>query len=227
MNKYQLQILKRGTRMSQDIELLSAILSEGVRGNALDEVESLAGTLLLRAGGNIFNLSRFSLEDLRNYGLSDRQALLLATSLEFSRRFEDRTESTNALRLTEPKKVFEYFKNKTRDLDYEKCWIVSLNSKNCLIRCDEITSGVANCANFHPRDFLRAAVRANAISIIMVHNHPSGDPIPSAEDVEITRKLQAAARTLDINFVDHIIIGRENIPPHFCGFYSFHESRKI
>lgn len=228
MNKFQQWILKRGSRMVADKDLLAAILSEGLRGEAAVEAAGeLAGTLLERSGGSIFNLSRLSLEDLKNYGLTDRQALLLLTALEFSRRYEDRREPYSELQFTLPAKVFDYFKGIVRDLDIEKCWVVSLNIKNRMIRCDEITSGTADRSNFHPRDFLRAAVRANAISIILVHNHPSGDSTPSPADFEITKKLQRAAQTLDIEFSDHVVIGRENVPPNFNGYYSFRENGKI
>ncbi|MCR5183674.1 MAG: DNA repair protein RadC [Opitutales bacterium] len=227
MNKYQEQILKRGTRMATDTELLAAILSEGVQTKKLESAAILANILFERSGKSIFNLSRFSVEDFKNYGLNDRQTVLVATSLEFSRRFEDRIESHKEIRFDNPQKVFDYFKSKFRDLDYEECWIVSLGSNNVLIRADKITSGIANSSQFHPRDFLRAAVRANAVSFMMVHNHPSGDSSPSREDVKITKKMLEAAKIVEINFVDHVIVGRENIPPNFQGYYSFHDAGHI
>jgi DNA repair protein RadC len=106
-------------------------------------------------------------------------------------------------------------------LDVEKFWILSLNRRNRLIRCEEITSGTANSTLAHPREVFRAAMRESASAVICVHNHPSGDPSPSAPDVAITRQIFAASKAVYIPLIDHLIMGRRTADPAGIGYYSF------
>jgi DNA repair protein RadC len=87
----------------------------------------------------------------------------------------------------------------------------------------ELTSGTANATLAHPREVFRIAVREGASAIVCVHNHPSGDPTPSSPDVNITRLLRDAARTVDITLIDHVILGRIGADPAGKGYYSFRE----
>lgn len=99
-----------------------------------------------------------------------------------------------------------------------------LNRKNRLLKLAEITSGTATAALAHPREVFRAAVRESSSAIVCVHNHPSGDPTPSAADVQVTRQLREAARAVDIELLDHVVIGRAANDPLNRGFYSFREA---
>ena len=100
-----------------------------------------------------------------------------------------------------------------RDWAQEGFHILSLNTKNRLINRHMVTLGLANASLVHPREVFRPAITDNASAVVLVQNHPSGDPTPSAEDVRITRQLIEAGRIIDIKVVDHIIIGRPDNGP--------------
>jgi DNA repair protein RadC len=107
-------------------------------------------------------------------------------------------------------------------LAVEKFYVLCLNRKNRLIKLVEATSGTATAALAHPREVFRIAIREAATAVVCVHNHPSsGDPAPSNPDIVVTRQLREAAKAVDIEFVDHVIIGRRESDPLGVGFYSF------
>jgi DNA repair protein RadC len=90
-----------------------------------------------------------------------------------------------------------------------------------------VTSGTVTSSLVHPREVFREAIKNNATAIIAVHNHPSGDPTPSQADIHVTRQLNQAAQILQIDFLDHIILGRREIDPLKQGFYSFNDAGLI
>jgi DNA repair protein RadC len=106
-------------------------------------------------------------------------------------------------------------------LEVEKFWVVCLNRKHRLLKRIEITSGTATSSLSHPREVFREAIRANASAIVVVHNHPSGDPAPSKADVEVTRQLRQAAEIVSIDLLDHVIVGQTGADPQGVGYFSF------
>jgi DNA repair protein RadC len=106
-------------------------------------------------------------------------------------------------------------------LEVEKFWVLCLNRKNRLLKRIEITSGTAANTLVHPREVFRAAIREGATAVICAHNHPSGDPAPSAADIQVTRQLREAAKIVDIILIDHVVIGRAAADPAGTGYYSF------
>jgi DNA repair protein RadC len=126
--------------------------------------------------------------------------------------------------LNRPELVFAYFKPLTSGLAVEKFWVLCLNRKNRLIKLAEVTSGTATSSLAHPREVFREAIRHSATAVICVHNHPSGDPAPSAADVQVTRQLRDAAKAVDIELLDHIIVGHPPADPQGRGYYSFREA---
>ena len=143
----------------------------------------------------------------------------LVSAFEIGRRIEERTEFSGALTTAED--IFKFFEKKALPLDREKCWILCTDAKNRVIRFEEITAGTASASVFHPRDFLRPAIRSNASALALIHNHPSGDSSPSASDIRITNSLANACKIFEIRLLDHVVIGRRNIPPHTKGYFSF------
>jgi len=99
-----------------------------------------------------------------------------------------------------------------------------LNRKNRLLKRIEITSGTATAALAHPREVFRAALRESACAVVCVHNHPSGDPAPSAPDLHVTRQLREASNAVDIQLLDHVILGTAANDPLARGYYSFREA---
>ena len=103
--------------------------------------------------------------------------------------------------------VFGAFELPVKGLTVEKFWVLCLNRKNRLLRQHEATSGTASSSLVHPREVFREAIRAGASAVICVHNHPSGDPDPSPEDIDVTRRLIDAGRLIGIPLLDHVIVG--------------------
>lgn len=108
--------------------------------------------------------------------------------------------------------------------EQESFWVIHLNRKNYAKGRQMITLGTATSCLAHPREIFRAACLASAAAIVIVHNHPSGDPSPSAADTMLTRQIQDAAKTLDIPLLDHVIIGDAKQDPLGKGYYSFREA---
>lgn len=106
----------------------------------------------------------------------------------------------------------------------ESFWVILLDRKNHALGRVRITLGTATAALAHPREVFRPAILANASAIICAHNHPSGDPAPSAPDVRVTRQLRDAAKAVDIELLDHVIVGYPESDPLRAGYFSFGEA---
>lgn len=212
--------MRRGTRCLCDDELLAALLDTGARLKTSPEYD--ARKVLETAAGSFFQLSRWDVSDFTALGLPLSRACSLVAAFEIGRRIEERTEFS--AQLTSAADIFDFFERKALPLDREKCWVICADAKNRVIRFDEISAGTASASVFHPRDFLRPAVRANASAVALIHNHPSGDSSPSSSDLRITKSLAEACRIFEIRLLDHVIVGRRNIPPHARGYFSFVEA---
>jgi DNA repair protein RadC len=185
-------------------ELLAIILRVGITGeNVLD-----VATRLLSQHGGLVGLARLNFDELcATRGLGEAKAAQLRAALELGRRLavatpEDRPvirEARDVARLLQPEMAL---------LDQEQLRILVLNTKNQVIAAPTISSGTVNQSQVRPAEVFRPAIRANATAIIVVHNHPSGDPTPSRDDVRVTADLVEAGRLLDIEVLDHIVIGQ-------------------
>ncbi|MCX6750426.1 MAG: JAB domain-containing protein, partial [Candidatus Pacearchaeota archaeon] len=117
--------------------------------------------------------------------------------------------------------VFDYFHERLKDEKQENFYILMLNNQNKIIGEQAISKGILDCAIIHPREVFRPAIKNSSARIILVHNHPSGNPQPSAEDLEITKKLIRAGEELDIKVLDHVIVGGEK------EWWSWVEDKKV
>lgn len=134
-------------------------------------------------------------------------------------------EDGPAVPCNRPQAVFEYMKGAfDANPEQESFWVILLNRKNFPKGRHMISLGTATSCLAHPREIFRAAVLASATGIICVHNHPSGDPAPSCADTQMTRQIRDAAKTMDIEFLDHVIIGDAKQDPRGIGYYSFREA---
>jgi DNA repair protein RadC len=213
----QERLQRLGAGALADKELLAMLLRSGTRGQ---DVVTLAEKLLQEAG-SLAGLLRWGEADFRRLkGIGRVKALQLLTVIEVARRILNQQQETDPL-LDAPEKVFRYCRSFALGLAVEKCWALCLNRRNRLMRRVEITSGTAGSTLVHPREFFREAIRESASAVICVHNHPSGDPAPSAADLRMTRTLRAAAETLDIILSDHVIVGEPAHDPLGLGYYSF------
>lgn len=211
---------RAGVRVLSDTELLAMLLRNGTRGM---DVLTLSARLMQEAG-SLAGMIGWSESDFRQLkGIGHVKALQLVAVMDVVRRVLVQQQAEAPL-LNRPELILNFLFPLTAGLAVEKFWVLSLNRKNRLIKCDEVTSGTATMTLAHPREVFRAALAASATGVICAHNHPSGDPAPSTADIQITRQLREAARTVDIELIDHVVIGRPSADPTRRGYYSFRES---
>lgn len=194
--------IKLGMAALGNHEVLAIILRTGYNNQ---NVLQLAYEILATSEG-LSGLSKLSYEELRKIkGLKEAKALSLMAAFEISKRLEEsRGES---LSITTPNAIYSLFSAKLKNENQERFYVVFLNTKNKLTSYKEMFVGGLDRSLVHARDIFREAVKNNAARIILVHNHPSGDPTPSAADTEVTKKIIAAGEVLGISVIDHIIIG--------------------
>jgi DNA repair protein RadC len=184
-------------------ELLAILLGTG--GTAAGVLE-LAGRVLEIGDGSLRRLAqRPSAELLRAQGVGPTKAARLLAALELGARIA-REERPPLFRIREPDDVVRLFQPRLRDLQVEEFHLLALDSQSQVLREVLVTRGLLNSSLVHPREVFRAAIAEAAAGIIVVHNHPSGDPTPSAEDRAVTQQLVAAGRLLDLPLYDHVII---------------------
>ena len=209
-----------GPAALSDTELLAMLLRSGTRGSDVLTVASR----LIAEGGSLGGLIGWRSPDFRRQkGIGPVKALQLVTVMEIARRVIGQQHGQAPV-LNRADLVASYLAPLTCGLEVEKFWVLCLNRKNRLLKAVEITSGTATAALAHPREVFRAAIREGASAVICAHNHPSGDPAPSAPDLQVTRQLRDSARTVDIELLDHVIVGRAASDPTGRGYYSFRES---
>lgn len=216
----QERLEKFGASSLSDTELLAMLLRSGTRGQ---DVLTLA-TRLISDAGSLASLITWRAEDFQKLkGIGPVKALQLVTVMEVARRVVGQ-QSGEAPLLNRADLVTAYLQPVVVGLEVEKFWVLCLNRKNRLLKRVEITSGTAHAALAHPREVFRAAIREAASAVVCVHNHPSGDPAPSAPDLSTTRQLREAARAVEIELLDHVIVGRTAADPLGRGYFSFREA---
>ncbi|MFA7288336.1 MAG: DNA repair protein RadC [Melioribacteraceae bacterium] len=193
----------RGPQSLTNEELIAIILRTGMKGkDVLDVAHEL-----LSEFGSLKNLASQSVESiLRVPGIGPEKASTLVASFELNLRIRQEIESNKKIKVTSPKIIAEYFIPYFRDKQKEQFLVVTLNSANIMERFNIISEGSLNTSIVHPREVFKTAIDNRAANIILIHNHPSGNPEPSKEDIEITKKLVESGRILDIKIFDHIII---------------------
>ena len=216
----QERLEKFGAGALSDTELLAMLLRSGTRGQ---DVLTLA-TRLIAAAGSLAGLIAWRADDFEKLkGIGRVKALQLVTVMEVARRVVGQQAGESPL-LSRADLVTAYFQPVVFGLEVEKFWVLCLNRKNRLLKRVEITSGTATAALAHPREVFRTAIRESATAVVCVHNHPSGDPAPSAADIQVTRQLRDAARAVDIELLDHVIVGRSGADPLGRGWFSFRDA---
>jgi DNA repair protein RadC len=213
----QERLQRHGPAALSDTELLAMLLRSGTRGH---DVLSVATRLLAEAGSLAQLITWREADFCRFKGVGRIKALQLLTVTEIARRILTQ-QSGEAPILDRPDFVATYFQPIIAGLEVEKFWVLCLNRKNRLIKRVEVTSGIATASLAHPREVFREAIREAAVAIVCVHNHPSGDPQPSPQDMHMTRQLREAAKIISIDLIDHVVLGRKANDPAGLGYYSF------
>ncbi len=197
---------RMGAEAVPDEMLLALVLGGGVSGrNVLD----VARALLSERYGSLAELARASVDELLQVrGIGPVRARTLSAAMELARRLADeRLAERPAIR--SPGDAAEALRARARGLGREVFWMLPLNRRNQLLRMPtEVSRGLADASLVHPREVFMAAIRCGAVGVVLAHNHPSGDPTPSAEDIGITRQIVQAGEILGIEVLDHVILGQ-------------------
>ncbi len=197
------RLLARGPEAMSDAQLVAIVLRTGGGGrSALDIAMELLDTF-----GTMRDLERASVSEFCSLkGMGTAKAAQLKAALELGRRLF-REPPVKGPGFSTGQDVYSYFHPLLRNLDKEVFHCAMLDVKNRLIRDSRISEGTLTSSLVHPREAFRDAIRESAASVIFVHNHPSGDPSPSREDILLTERLKAAGETVGIRVLDHIIVG--------------------
>ena len=211
------KMLKRGINSLNDSELLAILVGSGIKDQSAVE---LARKILQKAENNLNELGKLDIKALQKIkGVGEVRAITIIAALELGRR-RKMSDILNKKRITTSNDVFELFHSILSDLPYEEFWILLLNRSNKIIEKVKISQGGITGTIIDVRLILKNAIERLATSIILCHNHPSGNLQPSDSDNLITRKIQEAGKYLDLPVIDHIIV---------CDgeYYSFADEGKL
>jgi len=168
--------------------------------------QEVASTILARFE-NLRKLAGASLQELQAvHGIGPVKALEIKACFELAKRFHQ-VHLRPGIILNSSEQVFAYYHEKLRDQKQEKFFVILLDSKHRIIREELVSVGSLNFSVVHPREVFSPAIREAAGSILLVHNHPSGDPVPSREDIQLTYRLIEVGKVVGIDVLDHIVIG--------------------
>ena len=209
------KLLHRGAEALGNAELLAIFIGSGVPGtNAVD----VAQELLSSAGGRLTELCGRSPKKLMaQKGVGKARAVTIAAALELGRRYLAEASAEQAV-ITGPGDVARMMLPQMKGLTHEECWVLYLNRANRVTGKERLTSGTVDCTLIDPKHIIRNVLERQAKAVILVHNHPSGSPLPGEADIRATRQLQLALRTFDARLFDHVILSDG-------GYYSFQDER--
>ncbi len=200
------KLLAKGPMALSDGELLAILIGSGTR--QLSAVD-LARNILASTQNSISELSRLSIKELIKFkGIGEAKAINIAAALEIGRR-RRLNDGLQKKKITSSRDAFEIMHPLLSDNNYEEFWIIILNRGNVVKRTLKISEGSLAGTVADPKKIFKLALEENASSVILCHNHPSGNVQPSAKDTEITQKCKNAGLFLDLPVLDHIIIGQD------------------
>ncbi|MCM0081138.1 DNA repair protein RadC [Geomonas sp. Red32] len=217
------KLLQHGCTALSDAELLALIIGSGDAATSRSALD--LGRDLLAEFQSLRSLSDASCAEIQRIkGLGPAKASSVKAALDLARRLRGEQRPIESFtRFTSALQVYEQFSDldyEFRDIRKEYFMVLLLDGKNRIIKRIRVSEGSLNQSIVHPREVFNVAVRESAAAIILLHNHPTGDPTPSPEDLEVTRRLRDAGEVMGIKVLDHIIIGEG-------AFYSFAERGHI
>lgn len=211
------RLYQYGSENLSDEELISIILKTGTKGMSVKEVS----LKLLENVGNIKKLKDIGINTLMGInGIGKVKAIEIKAAIELGRRIYIENNKLGGIILNNSLKIYEYFKDLIGDKKQEYFYTVYVDTKGRYIDKKCLFVGTINNSIVHPREIFKEAYLLSANGIICIHNHPSGDPTPSKEDIVITRKIKEIAMIHGIRLVDHLIVGVNS-------YYSFYEDNKL
>lgn len=197
------RLVQRGAEALSDAELLAIVLRNGPPGQS---VLDLSRRVLNAFDGSLNKLAVASVPQLQEIrGIGPAKAVEIRAAFALAHRLSTLKE-TDCPRLTEPEAVYTLLKERFRNAEREEFNALLLDAKNQLLRIERVTVGLVDRTQIHPREVFRAAISEACSRILLVHNHPSGDPTPSAQDIAATRQLADAGKVVGIDILDHVII---------------------
>jgi DNA repair protein RadC len=198
------RLVEHGADALKDSELIAILLRTGMKGMSAIKIAEQ----LLNQFRTLDNLSRASLDDLRKTkGIGRDKALALKSAFTLARRMALDLQREGPA-LDNPETIADLLREENRAYEVEHFQVVLLNTRRKLIRVDLVSQGTLDTILVHPREVFKSAIASGASAIVLVHNHPSGDPTPSEADVKVTRDLIRAGQLLKIEVLDHIVLGR-------------------
>jgi DNA repair protein RadC len=201
----------KGKHSLADAELIAILLGSGT---AEESAVELSRRILAGAGNNLQELGRLTVADLMQYkGIGEAKAVTIVAAMELGRRRRD-TPALQRQRIVTSRDAAAILQPLLADLAHEEFWLLFLNRNNVLLGQHALSSGGMTGTVVDPKMIFRAALESKATSVILCHNHPSGNLKPSDEDIRLTRKLSEAGRLMEIQVIDHLIVSQH-------GFYSF------
>ena len=199
------RLKKKGVSALSDAELLATVLGRGNRQeNALDLSHRVLAT------HNYDKLSACSYPELETLFKNDIQAMKLVALFEINRRTNRLMRHGFSKKITNAEDVYNHFVDELSDKKKEHFYALLLDTKNRIIAEELVSVGILDASLIHPREVFKAAISANCRSMILVHNHPSGDCEPSGADKEVTKNLLEVGEILGIDVLDHVIVGKDN-----------------
>ena len=198
------RLVALGAEALSQAELIAILLRTGFKGMTAVDV----GTQLMKNFGSLHGLARASVDDLKKVkGIGRDKAVTLVAAFALAHKMAKELQDESPM-LDTPEAVVNLLRARNHQLGVEQLQVLLLNTRRRLIRVEVITDGTIDTLLVHPREVFKSAIAANASAIVVVHNHPSGDPTPSEADIKVTRDLIRAGQLLKIDVLDHVIIGR-------------------
>ena len=210
------KMLSHGAFALSNGELLAVLLRSGRKGESVLE---MAQSLLARVGGHLKRLFAMSVHELAQIpGIGPGKACSVLAAAELGRRFMMEDSGLEKKPLISARMIYELMLPHLKGIDKEECWALYLNTACYLIDKERLTLGTGTSTAFDSRDILKGALDRRAYAVVLVHNHPSGNPSPSNSDQLMTKKLRKACDKLSVSLLDHVIVADDS-------FYSFNEDR--
>lgn len=196
------KLLALGRRNLTDAELIAILIGSG---STTESAVDLSKRILHSCNNNLASLAKLSVQDLSKFkGIGEAKAISIIAALELGRRRKD-TELLHEDKITTSRDAFNLLSPYFADLLHEEFWVLMLNKANKVINKNLISKGGQAGTVVDPKIIFKAALEHNAASILLAHNHPSGNLKPSQADLDLTKKLKAAGKLLDITVLDHLI----------------------
>ena len=197
------KLMLKGSGMLTDAEILGILIGSGTKKMS---AVNLAQLILKHYENDLHLLAKCSVKELQRFkGIGEAKAITIVSAMELGRRRKEQ-ETKRKPRFCDANSVYNYIKPELADKPVEEFWTILLNRAHYLVKKQFISSGGVTATSADPKVIFKAALDHQAANIILVHNHPSGNPTPSPADIELTKKLIAAGKVLDITVVDHIIV---------------------